>query len=145
VLSKKTKYAISALVYIAKNIEDQPIPVSRISQEQNIPFKSLEAILSELRNARILNSKKGKYGGYSLNGKPEDINMAEITRLFDGAIALYPCVTHQFYERCEECIDEETCGIRQVFLEIRNDTVEKLKAASLADIIKRENKIKNNN
>ena len=141
-LSKKTKYAISALVYIAKNIEEQPIPVSRISQEQNIPFKFLEAILAELRNARIVNSTKGKYGGYSLNGKPEDINMAEITRLFDGAIALYPCVTHQFYEPCDECIDEVTCGIRQVFLEIRNDTVEKLKAASLADIIKRENKIK---
>lgn len=141
-LSKKTKYAINALVYIAKNKEKQPIPVSRISDEQNIPLKFLESILTELKNARILNSKKGKYGGYSLNGTPEDIHMAKIVRLFDGAIALLPCVTYEFYEPCEECIDEETCGIRQIAMEIRNETVMRLKAATLADIIKREKKLK---
>lgn len=141
-LSKKTKYAINALVYIAKNKEKQPIPVSRISEEQNIPLKFLESILTELKNARILNSKKGKYGGYSLNGTPEDIHMAKIVRLFDGAIALLPCVTYEFYERCEECVDEETCGIRQIAMEIRNETVKRLKAATLANIIKREKKLK---
>lgn len=141
-LSKKTKYAINALVFIAKNINEQPIPVSKISQEQNIPLKFLEAILAELKNARIVNSKKGKYGGYSLNGRPQDINMAQITRLFDGAIALLPCVTYRYYERCEECVDERTCGIRQVFMEIRNETVGKLKAATLADIIEREQNMK---
>lgn len=141
-LSKKTKYAINALVYIAKNKEKQPIPVSRISEEQNIPPKFLESILTELKNARILNSKKGKYGGYSLNGTPEDIHMAKVVRLFDGAIALLPCVTYEFYERCEECVDEETCGIRQIAMEIRNETVNRLKAATLANIIKREKKLK---
>lgn len=141
-LSKKTKYAINALVYIAKNIDEQPISVRRISEEQNISLKFLESILTELKNARILNSKKGKYGGYSLNGTPEEIHMAKIVRLFDGAIALLPCVTYQYYERCEECIDEETCGIRQVAMEIRNETVKRLKAATLADIVKREKKLK---
>lgn len=141
-LSKKTKYAINALVFIAKNKDDQPISVSRISAEQNIPLKFLESILTELKNARILNSKKGKYGGYSLNGNPEEIHMAKIMRLLDGAIALLPCVTFEFYERCEECIDEETCGIRQIVMEIRNETVERLKNATLAEIIKREKKLK---
>ncbi|AVR45477.1 transcriptional regulator [Christiangramia fulva] len=141
-LSKKTKYAINALVYIAKNRDEQPIPVSRISEDQHIPLKFLESILRELKNARILNSKKGKYGGYSLNGTPEEIHMAKVMRLFDGAIALLPCVTYKFYERCEECIDEETCGIRQIAMEIRNETVNRLKAATLADIIKREEKLK---
>jgi Rrf2 family protein len=122
-LSKKAKYAINALVYIAKHPDEQPISVSRISEAQNIPLKFLESILTELKNARILNSKKGKLGGYSLNGTPEQIHMAKIMRLFDGAIALLPCVTFDFYERCEECTDEETCGIRQVAMEIRNDTV----------------------
>ncbi len=140
-LSKKAKYAINALVYIAKNKEEQPISVSRISVEQNIPLKFLEAILTELKNARILKSKKGKNGGYSLNGTPEEIHMAKIMRLLDGAIGLLPCVTYDFYERCEECIDEETCGIRQVAMEIRNETVNLLKAATLADIIKREKKL----
>ncbi|MEQ8474132.1 MAG: Rrf2 family transcriptional regulator [Marinoscillum sp.] len=141
-LSKKTKYAINALVFIAKNKDDQPISVSRISEEQNIPMKFLESILTELKNARILKSKKGKYGGYSLNGTPEEISMAKVMRLLDGAIGLLPCVTHEFYERCEECIDEETCGIRQITMEIRNETVKRLKAATLADIIKREKKLK---
>lgn len=140
-LSKKTKYAVNALVYIAKHKAEEPISVSKIAESQHIPQKFLESILTELKNARILNSKKGKYGGYSLNGKPEDINMAKIMRLFDGAIGLLPCVTYEFYERCEECIDEATCGIRQVAMEIRNDTVKKLKSASLADIIKREKKL----
>tara|TARA_R110002050_G_scaffold291417_1_gene445862 strand:+ start:2224 stop:2655 length:432 start_codon:yes stop_codon:yes gene_type:complete len=142
VLSKKAKYATNALVYIAKNLDEQPIPVSRIAEDQNIPLKFLESILTELKNARILNSKKGKYGGYSLNGKPEEIHMAKVMRLFDGAIALLPCVTFDFYERCEECKDEETCGIRQIAMEIRNETVERLKAATLAEIISRESKLK---
>ena len=137
-LSKKTKYAINALVYIAKNKEAQPISVSTIAEAQNIPLKFLESILAELKNARILKSKKGKYGGYLLNGTPESIDLAVICRLFDGAIGLLPCVTYDYYERCEECVDEETCGIRQVAMEIRNETVKRLKAATLLDIINRE-------
>ncbi len=141
-LSKKTKYAINALVYIAKHQEGQPIPVSKISEEQNISQKFLESILTELKNVRILNSKRGKLGGYSLNGSPDEIHMAKIIRLFDGPIALLPCVSHQFYERCEECIDEETCGIRQVAMEIHRETVQRLKEATLSDIIKRESNLK---
>lgn len=137
-LSKKTKYAINALVYIARNLEDQPIPTRIIAENQNIPLKFLEAILVELKNARIVNSKKGKYGGYSLNRSPDQIDLAEVTRLFDGSIALIPCVTSRFYERCEECIDEETCGIRQVFIQVRADTLARLKSATLTSIIERE-------
>ena len=140
-LSKKTKYAINALVYIAKNKEDQPISASKISEKQNIPMKFLESILTELKNARLLNSKKGKFGGYSLNGTLEEIHMAKVMRLFEGAIGLLPCVTYEFYERCEECINEETCGVRQIAMEIRNETVKRLKAATLADIIKREKRL----
>jgi len=98
--------------------------------------------LTELKNARILNSVKGKFGGYSLNGNPEEIHLARIIRLFDGAIALLPCASENFYGRCEECMDEESCGIRQIAMEIRNDTVKRLKAATLAEIIEREKKVK---
>lgn len=139
-LSKKTKYAINALVYIARNTDSWPVSVSRISENQKISLKFLESILSELKNAKILKSKKGKYGGYILNGTPEEINMATVVRLFDGAIGLLPCVTYEYYERCEECVDEETCGIRQVAMEIRNETVKRLKKATLANIIERETK-----
>ena len=141
-LSKKSKYGINALVYIAKHINEQPISVSRIAEEQHIPLKFLESILSELKNARIVKSKKGKFGGYFLNGKPEEIHLAKIVRLFDGAIALLPCVTHDFYEPCEECTDQETCGIRQIAMEIREETVRRLKDATLANILVREDQLK---
>ncbi len=144
-ISKKTKYAINALVYIAKNKKHEPISVMTISEHQNIPVKFLENILFELKKAKILSSKRGKYGGYLLNDSPDNIHMAQVMRLFDGAIALLPCVTYNYYEKCEECIDEATCGIRQVAMEIRNETVKRLKGSTLTDIIQREENLKNKN
>ncbi len=136
-LSKKAKYAINALVYLAKESKGQPIQISRIAESENIPRKFLEAILLDLRNAGILSSKKGKTGGYYLHQDPGEINIAEVVRLFDGAIALLPCVAHKYYERCEECRDEAVCGIRSVFAEVRTETVNMLKKATLTEIINR--------
>ena len=140
-LSKKTKYAMNALPYLAKRQEEGPVLISKISEDQNIPQKFLEAILLDLKNAGYLNSKKGRGGGYYLIKDIEEVNMADIMRLFDGPIALLPCVTYKYYERCEECEDEETCGIRDVILELRNETVAQLKQASLKEILNRENKL----
>jgi Rrf2 family protein len=137
-LSKKAKYAINALVHLAKQYEKGPILISDISEQENIPQKFLESILLDLKNAGILSSKKGRGGGYYLIKTPEEVNLADVMRLFDGPIAFLPCVTYKYYERCEECIDEATCGIRQVFYEVRNETVEILKRSSLAAIIKKE-------
>lgn len=137
-LSKKAKYAIHALIHLAKNKENGPILISHIAEEENIPQKFLEAILLELKKDGVLASKKGKGGGYYLIKEPAEVNMADVMRLFDGAIAFLPCVTYKYYERCEECKDEETCGIRNVFLQVRNVTVELLKNASLQQIIKIE-------
>jgi Rrf2 family protein len=138
-LSKKAKYAINALVNLARKFDQGPILISEISDEEKIPKKFLEAILLDLRNAGILNSKKGKGGGYYLIKKPEEVNLATIVRLFDGAIALLPCVSYKYYERCDECKDEVTCGIRHVFKEVRDESVRILKDNSLADVLAREN------
>ncbi len=137
-ISKKTKYAINALVHLAKRKDEGPILISQIADSERIPQKFLEAILLDLKKAGILASKKGKGGGYYMSKSPADIHMAEVMRLFDGPIALLPCVTYMYYERCDECKDEETCGIRDVFLELRNKTVDLLKGATLDEIIKRE-------
>ena len=98
----------------------------------------MEAILLDLKNAGVLASKKGKGGGYYLLKSTNEVNMADVMRLFDGPIALLPCVTHKYYQKCDECNDEETCGIRLAFLEVRNQTVELLKKATLEEIISRE-------
>lgn len=140
-ITKKTKYAINALVYLAKRHDQEPVLIRDIAESENIPQKFLEAILVDLKNAGILSSKKGKGGGYRLLKKPEEVNLAMIMRLFDGPIALLPCVTYMYYERCEECKDEETCGIRSVIKEVRDETVKILKNATLAEIIRRENQL----
>ncbi len=142
-ISKKTKYAINALVYLAREYKsNEPVQISRIAESERIPRKFLEAILLDLRNAGMLNSKKGKMGGYYLQKTPEEINIADVMRLFDGPIALLPCVAHKYYEKCDECIDENICGIRSVFADVRNDTVLLLKKATLAEIMRRSDNFK---
>ena len=135
-ISKRTKYALNALVYLANQPRDEAIPISLIAASENISRKFLEAILLELRRSGMVNSKKGKEGGYCLSKSPEEINVAEVMRLFDGPIALLPCVTYKYYRRCDECKDEATCGIRKVFADLREQTVNTLKAATLAEILK---------
>jgi len=140
-LSKRSKYAINALVYLARQRkldEQRKVQASEISEKQNIPRKFLESILLDLKHNGILGSKAGRGGGYYLRKDPQDVNLAEIHRIFDGAIGLLPCVTYQYYEKCEECIDEETCGIRQAILEVRNNTVEILKRNTLEHILRTE-------
>lgn len=143
-LSKKTKYAINALVYLARKADEgTKVQIAEVSETQNIPKKYLESILLDLKKAGILGSKMGRGGGYYLRKEPDQVNLAEVHRLFDGAIGLLPCVTYQYYEKCEECRDEETCGIREALLEVRNKTVEILKNKTLRHIIETEEDLKN--
>jgi Rrf2 family protein len=138
-LSKKCKYAIHALIYLAERYQQGPVHIQEIADRQRIPKKFLEAILLELKNSKILLSKKGKGGGYYLYKKPEDVNLMDIIRLMDGAIAMLPCVSLNYYEPCEECHDEKICGIRDSFLGIRDETLRILSESTLAKIVKREN------
>ncbi|WP_113638824.1 RrF2 family transcriptional regulator [Nubsella zeaxanthinifaciens] len=141
-LSKKTKYAIKALVALGKNIDLPPMQISKIAEEERIPKKFLEQILLDLRNAGFLYSKKGAGGGYSLNKKPEEIFLVQILRLTDGPVAMLPCASLNFYHKCDECTDEVTCGIRSAFIDVRDATLKILGETSIADVIAREDKLK---
>jgi Rrf2 family protein len=140
-LSKKCKYAIHALVHMGHNPEGKFL-IKEISASCNIPKKFLEAILLDLKHAGILGSKQGQGGGYFLRRATRDINLAEVVRLFDGAIAAVPCATYKYYERCNECEDEETCSVRHAFLALRNETVEMLKRDTVEDLVKTEQRLK---
>lgn len=109
-----------------------------ISQQEKIPKKFLEQILLEMRNAGFLYSKKGAGGGYSLLKNPNDINLVQVMRLTGGPIAQLPCVSLNFYQRCEECKEEETCGIRNTFMSVRDATLKILSETTIADLIKKE-------
>ena len=135
-LSKKCKYAIHALVHLAKKYQQGPVHIQDIAVQEKIPKKFLEAILLELRHAKILQSKKGKGGGYYLQRRPEDVNLIEIIRLMDGAIAMLPCVSLNYYEPCEECKDEKMCSIRQAFIGVRDETLRILAENTLANMVK---------
>lgn len=140
-LSKKCKYAIHALTYLAERYQEGPIHIQEIADQQRIPKKFLEAILLELRKAKILNSKKGKGGGYYLYKPPEEVNLIEIIRLIDGAIAMLPCVSLNYYEKCDECKDEIMCGIRHSFIGVRDETLRILAESTLDKIVKRYKEI----
>lgn len=141
-LAKKTKYAIIALVRLAREYRQKPLQIATLAAEEKIPKKFLEAILRELKNAGILNSVKGRYGGYYLSQDPEEVNLATIIRLFNGPIAFIPCVTYLYYEACDVDKNEELCGIRTFFKEVRDVAVDIFKQATLAEIIRREDALR---
>jgi Rrf2 family protein len=140
-LSKKSKYAIKALLALAKEYGKGPVLISSISDNENIPKKFLEAILLEFRKTGVLGSKRGVGGGYYLIKPPEEVMLSSVMRLTDGPIALVPCVSINFYERCEECVNEEVCGLRNVSIEVRDASLRVLSNTSIASLLEREKKL----
>jgi Rrf2 family protein len=138
-LSKKSQYALYALIRLARDYPKGPVLISTIAREEKIPQKFLEAILLETKKLGITNSKKGKGGGYYLILPPEKINLAFIIRNFEGAMALLPCAALVFYESCTQCRDESSCGLRGILKELRDATEAYLRNVSLADVIQKEN------
>jgi Rrf2 family protein len=131
ILSKKTRYAIVALTRLAREYGGGPIQIKEIAESEKIPQSFLENILLELRKMGILGSKLGKSGGYFLLKKPEEVNLAEIIRHFEGTIALMYCVSEKAYQPCEFCKDESNCEIRKVFKEVRDTTYDILNRTTL--------------
>jgi Rrf2 family protein len=136
-LCNKTKYALKALQVLAKEYGQGPVLISEIARRENIPAKFLELILLELKNRGILQSKKGKGGGYFLVRSPQSVTVGQIVRLMEGPLALLPCVSRTSYMRCRECRDERTCGIRIVLKDVRDATARILDSTTLADVLKR--------
>ena len=136
-LTHKSKYALKALLVLATEFGRGPMLIAEVSQRESIPRKFLEVILLELKNQGILGSKKGKGGGYFLARPPHTIHVGDVLRALDGPLAMTFCVSQSGYRRCEECIDERTCGVRLVMKEVRDATAKILDTTSLADILKR--------
>jgi Rrf2 family protein len=110
-----------------------PVLISEISEQKNIPLKFLEFILLELRKANILESKKGKGGGYYLREHPAKTSVASIIRIVDGPIAMLPCVSLYFYKHCENC-DEHNCGLHDIMEGVRDAALSILEKRTLQDL-----------
>ena len=124
-----------ALTKLAKEYGNESIQISEIARSEKIPQRFLENILLDLKKMGILGSKLGKSGGYFLLKRPEDVNLSQVVRSFEGTIALVPCVSEKAYQPCEFCKDESACKIRVVFKEIRDNTFDRLESATLRDLI----------
>jgi Rrf2 family protein len=134
VLSRRSKYGLRALLALSHDEGTGPVGIAHISEHQAIPKKFLEAILLELRHHGIVESKKGKGGGYYLRRRPSEITFGEVIRVLDGPLAAVPCVSQTAYSRCVDCVDEETCGVRLAMKEVRDATARILDHKTLADV-----------
>jgi Rrf2 family protein len=121
-MSKKCKYALKALIRLGKEYGGGNLLTDDIARSEHIPKKFLEQILLDLKHAGYVRSKQGSKGGYRLVQEPSQITLAEIHRLFDGAIALVPCVSQKFYEACDDCPDEKSCRLKKIFIDVREKT-----------------------
>jgi Rrf2 family protein len=134
VLSRKSKYGLRAMLALAANAGRGPIQAAELAEKQRLPRKFLEAILLDLKRHGLVDSKKGRGGGYVLGRKPGDITVGQIVRILEGPLALTPCVSQTAYRRCDECLDEETCGIRLAMKEVRDATAHILDNTTLAGL-----------
>jgi Rrf2 family protein len=132
-LSKKAQYAFQALMYMAEKPANEPTLIAEISKKRKIPLKFLENILLQLKNEGVLESKKGKGGGYFFKVPPKDVPLARVIRIIDGPIAMLPCVSLYFYERCKNC-DERRCGLHDMMTLVRDNALKVLERKSVADI-----------
>ena len=134
-LSQKTRYAIRAMQDLADHYGKGPVQLAEIAERQNIPPKFLTVILSELTRFGLVDSLRGRDGGYWLAIAPIDISYGDLIRIMRGSLALVPCASRFAHEKCKNCLAEGDCRTRALMLEVRDRTAELLDAITLADPI----------
>lgn len=135
VLSQKTRYAIRAMQHLADHYGQRIVPLSEIAEAQKIPPKFLTVILSELTRFGIVESQRGKDGGYRLSIPPIDITYGDLIRVMRGSLALVPCASRFAHEKCKNCLEEHDCRTRALMLQVRDATAELLDGVRLSDPI----------
>jgi Rrf2 family protein len=141
-MSRKAKYALIAIQHLARYYERGPRLIGEIAEAEKLPKKFLELILLEMKNAGMLESKKGKGGGYVLAKAPDDISVAEVVRTIDGPLAPMRCASVTAPLPCEECLDPATCGIRSAMKEARDAIAEVLERVTIGEVCRREDAMK---
>lgn len=135
-LSKRGEYALRALIDfgIAHELGRPLLKMNEIVEKERLPVKFLEQILTQLKQAGYIDTKRGKAGGYFLAKPAREISFGHIIRLIDGPLAPISCVSQTAYERCS-CPDEDHCGLRMLMLDVRNAIARILDRYVLSDIV----------
>ena len=132
-LSQRTRYTIRALLHLADRYGEGPVQLAEIAVAQNLPPKFLTVILSQMRRAGLVETLRGREGGYWLPRPPGEITYGEIVRLTRGSLGLLPCPSRLAHEHCRNCISEEKCRLHRAMLVVRDETARILDGLSLAD------------
>jgi Rrf2 family protein len=136
-ISKKTQYGLKALLALGRRYGDGPVLIATLSDEEGIPQKFLEVILLNLKGQGLLESKKGKRGGYQLSRPPSTVTLGSLIRMLEGPLAPLPCASETAFKACEECGDIESCGTRIIMRQVRDATADVLDRTTLGDLIRR--------
>ena len=134
-ISQKTKYAIKALICLARQHKGELVRIADISSKENIPKKFLERILVDMKHASLVDSVQGPKGGYFLIKDPKKINLVDIHRLFDGPVALVPCVSLNFYQACPDCKSPKNCAISKALASLRDQTLKSMGKITIHSLI----------
>ena len=135
-LSKKSEYALRATIHlgIASEVGRGTVSGSELAEANRLPLKFVERILQELRESGIVETHRGKFGGYAL-GKPADqIGIGQIVRLMDGRLAPICCASENAYQPCT-CPDEDHCGLRMIIIDVRNAIANILDRYTVAQVV----------
>jgi Rrf2 family protein len=136
-LTKKAKYALRAMFFIAQN-NNKPVITAEIAEHQQIPKKFLETILIELRKHGLLYNNRGRIGGYKLTRKPEEISLGQVIDVIDGTLSGFMCSSGDNESLCQGCVQPENCKIRQTMLKVQDATAHILNTTTISDAIMQE-------
>jgi len=136
-LSKKTQYTLRALYSLARTYGQGPTLIAKLAKEESIPQDFLENILLSLKREGLVDSKKGKGGGYSLAHPPDQVTLGQVVRIIEGPLAPLPCASETAYRKCDECVDDRYCGTKMVMRQVRDATAAILDNTTLAQVCQR--------
>jgi Rrf2 family protein len=142
-ISKRTQYGLKALMALGRRYGEGPVLIATLAEEERIPIKFLELILLDLKGRGVLESKKGKHGGYLLSRPPSTVTFGSIIRMLEGPLAPLPCASETAYKPCPECQDVESCGTRILMRQVRDAMAGILDRTTLADLIRQSAEARN--
>lgn len=135
-LSKKAEYALRAMIHLgmATEVGRPVISGAELAETNRLPLKFVERILLELREAGLVETQRGKFGGYSLAKPASEIGVGQLVRLVDGRLAPICCASENAYQPCT-CPDEDHCGLRMLMIDVRNAIANILDRYSVAQVV----------
>ena len=135
-LSRRSEYGLRALTDLVHHEGEGPIPLGTLAERNRLPAKFLEQIMASLKHGGIVRTTLGAHGGYAIAADPSTVSLGRVIRLLDGALAPLGCVSLRYYEPCS-CVDEATCPLRDVMIDVRDAMLAILDEQTLADLAAR--------